>query len=106
MARGRLLEREQLLGAERLVVDLRRRLDEVLQVGAGQEVAQRDELAVRLVLDVDDAPPVLAAADLLAVDDNGLLRADDGEGNDVLGGVSNRVLGKKIADEVWMWDLP
>ena len=32
---GLLLERKQLLGAERLVVDLRGRLDEVLQVRAG-----------------------------------------------------------------------
>lgn len=48
---GALLEREQLLGAEALVVDLRRRLDEVLQVGAGEEVAQVGELAVALVLD-------------------------------------------------------
>ena len=48
---GALLECEQLLGTERLVVDLRRRLDQVLQVGAGQEVAEVDEFAVVLVLD-------------------------------------------------------
>ena len=79
-----LLQRQQLLGAERLVVDLRRRLDEVLEVGAEQEVAEVDEFAVVLVLDVDNAPPVLAAADLLAVDDDGLFRADDGEGDEAL----------------------
>ena len=83
-----LLERQQLLGAEGLVVDLRRRLDEVLEVGAEQEVAEVDEFAVVLVLDVDNAPPVLAATDLLAVDDDGLFRADDGEGDEALQEVS------------------
>lgn len=48
---GALLEREQLLGAEGLVVDLRGRLDQVLQMGAREEVAKVDEFAVVLVLD-------------------------------------------------------
>lgn len=82
--RAVLLEGEQLLGAERLVVDLGRRLDEVLEVRPEEEVAQVHELAVLLVLDVDDAPAVLAAPDLLAVDDDVLFRADDGEGDEVL----------------------
>jgi len=46
-----LLEGEQLLGTERLVVNLRGRLDKVLQVCAGEEVAEVDEFAVGLVLD-------------------------------------------------------
>ena len=46
-----LLEGKQLLGAERLVMDLCGRLDQVLQVGAGEEVAEVDEFAVVLVLD-------------------------------------------------------
>jgi hypothetical protein len=46
-----LLEGKQLLGAERLVVDLCGRLDQVLQVGAGEEVTKVDEFAVVLVLD-------------------------------------------------------
>jgi hypothetical protein len=46
-----LLEGEQLLGTEGLVVDLRSGLDQVLQVGAGEEVAEVDEFAVALVLD-------------------------------------------------------
>lgn len=79
-----LLEREQLLGTESLVVGLRGGLDEILEVRAEEEVPEVDELAVLLVLDVDDAPPVLAAADLLAIDDDVLLRADDGEGNKAL----------------------
>lgn len=39
---------------------------------------------MRLVLDVDDAPPVLAPSDGLAVDDHVALRADDGERHHVL----------------------
>jgi hypothetical protein len=82
-----LLEGEQLLGTEGLVVDLRSGLDEVLQVGAGEEVAEVDEFAVALVLDwealaaclrgtrsrdhtVDDAPLVLAAANVPTVHDD------------------------------------
>jgi hypothetical protein len=36
------------------------------------------------VLTIDDTPAVLATADLLAVYDNGLFGADDGEGEDAL----------------------
>tara|TARA_R110002003_G_scaffold46_12_gene3816 strand:- start:2803 stop:3015 length:213 start_codon:yes stop_codon:yes gene_type:complete len=46
-----LLQGKQLLGTEGLVVDLRGGLDEVLKVGAREEVAEVDELAVALVLD-------------------------------------------------------
>lgn len=84
-----LLQSQKLLGAEGLVVDLAGGLHEILQVGAGQEVAQVDELAVVLVLNVDHTPAVLTAADLLAIDDDGLLTADDREGDDVLGAVSD-----------------
>ena len=66
--RAALLQCQQLLGAEGLVVDLRCRLDQVLEMGAGEEVAEVDEFAVALVFDVDGAPAVLAAADQLAVD--------------------------------------
>jgi hypothetical protein len=79
-----LLEGKELLGTERLVVDLRSRLDEVLEVRAEEEVAEIDEFAVVLVLNVDNAPPVLTAADLLAVDNDGLLGTDDGEGDQAL----------------------
>lgn len=79
-----LLQSKQLLGTEGLVVDLASGLDQVLQVGAGEEVAEVDKLAVVLVLDIDHTPAVLATADLLAVDDNGLLATDNGEGDDFL----------------------
>jgi hypothetical protein len=71
------LQGKQLLGTEGLVVDLAGGLDQILKVGAGQEVAQVDKFAVVLVLDVDDTPAVLAAANLLAIDNNGLLAADN-----------------------------
>jgi hypothetical protein len=45
------LEREQLLRAEGLVVDLRGGFDEVLKVCACEEVAEVDEFAVVLILD-------------------------------------------------------
>lgn len=80
-----LLQRHQLLGAEGLVVNLGRRLDEVLQVCPGEEIAEEDKLAVVLVLDVDDAPAVLTASDLAAGHDDGLLRTYDRKGDDVLG---------------------
>jgi hypothetical protein len=79
-----LLQGQQLLGTEGLVVDLAGGLDQVLQVGAGQEVAQVDKFTVVFVLDVDDTPAVLAAANLLAVDNNSLLTTDNRERNDVL----------------------
>lgn len=69
-SRTALLQRQQLLGAEGLIVDLAGRLDQVLEVGAGEEVAQVDKLAMVLVLDVDHAPSVLPAADLPAFDDD------------------------------------
>lgn len=81
---GALLQGKKLLSAESLVVDLAGSFDEILQVGAGEEVAQVDEFAVGLIFDVNYAPAVLTAADLLAVDDDGLFTSDDGEGDDFL----------------------
>ena len=65
-----LLECQELLGTEGLVVDLRSGLDKILQMGPEQEVAKGDEFAVVLVLDVDDAPSVLATPNLPAIDDD------------------------------------
>lgn len=65
-------------------MDLRCRLDEILQVCSQQEVTQVNELAVVLVLDVDHTPSVLSATDLLSVDDDRLLGANDSKGNKVL----------------------
>ena len=61
-----LLECQQLLGTEGLIVDLGGGFDQVLEVGAGEEISEIDEFAVVLILDVDDSPSVLAATDLLA----------------------------------------
>lgn len=79
-----LLQCHQLLRAEGLVVDLGRRLDEVLQVCPCEEIAEEDKFAVVLVLDVDDAPAILTASDLAAGDDDGLLGSDDRKGDNVL----------------------
>ena len=53
-------------------------------MGAGKEVAEVDEFAVVLVLDVDNTPAVLATSDLLATNDDGLLGTNDSERNDIL----------------------
>lgn len=65
-------------------MNLRSRLDQILQVRAREEVAQVHEFAVFLVFDVNDAPAVLATADGAPVDVDGLFAADDGEGDDGL----------------------
>lgn len=78
-----LLQRHQLLRPECLIMDLARRLNQILQMRASQEIPQRDKFAMVLILDVNYAPTVLSTADLTAVDDNGVLAADDGEGNEV-----------------------
>ena len=59
-----------MLGTECLVVDLRCGFDQILEVGAGEEVSEVDEFAVVLVLNIDDTPSVLAATDLLASNDD------------------------------------
>lgn len=79
-----LLQCQQLLRAEALVVNLARRLDQILQMGAGEEVAEIDEFAVALVFDVDGAPAVLARGDGLAVKSEAIFAANDCEGNDRL----------------------
>ena len=61
-------------------MNLRSRLDQILQMSPRQEISQRHEFAVVLVFHVDDAPAILAAPDLTPVDDNGVLGADDCEG--------------------------
>jgi hypothetical protein len=79
-----LLQCQQLLSAESLVVDLRRGLDQILEMSTGEEVSEVDEFTVRLILDVNNAPPVLAAANLLASHNDRLLGADNCERDDIL----------------------
>lgn len=50
----------------------------------GEEVTQVDELAVVLVLDIDDTPSVFASTNGLAINDDIALRADDSERNNIL----------------------
>lgn len=66
-------------------MDLGCRFDKVLKVCSQEEVSQVNKFAVVLVLDVDDAPSILATSDLVAIDDDGLLGSHDGEGNQILG---------------------
>jgi len=68
-------------------VDLGCGFDKVLEVSASEEVPQVNEFTMRLVLDVDDTPAVLAATDSLAVDEDIPLRANNSEGNDVPDGL-------------------
>jgi hypothetical protein len=65
-------------------VDLGCGFDQILKVGAGEEVSEVDKFAVVLVLDIDDSPSVLTATDLLAPDDDWLLRPNNRERDDVL----------------------
>jgi len=51
-------------------MDLRCRLNQVLEMGAGEEVSEVDEFAVILILNIDNSPSVLASTDLLASNDN------------------------------------
>jgi hypothetical protein len=60
------LKCQQLLGAEGLVVNLGGGFNQVLEVGAGEEVSEVDEFTVVLILNIDDTPSVLATSDLLA----------------------------------------
>jgi hypothetical protein len=79
-----LLQGKQLLGTEGLVMDLRGGLDKVLEVRSEKEVSEVDKFAVSLILNVDNSPSVLAASDLLTIDDNRLLGTDNSERNKVL----------------------
>lgn len=45
-------------------------LDQVLEVGTGEEISEVDKFAMVLVLDVDDSPSVLATSDLLATNND------------------------------------
>ena len=53
-----LLQGEKLLSTEALVVNLRCRLDQVLEMRAGKEVAEVDEFAVVLILDYVVLAPI------------------------------------------------
>jgi len=79
-----LLQRQQLLRPERLVVDLRSRLNQVLQVCPRQKVAQVHKLAVRLVLHVHHPPAVLPPAHRLAINDHAAFGPNHSKRNDVL----------------------
>lgn len=47
-------------------MDLRCGLNEILEMGSGEEISEVDKFAVVLILDVDNTPSVLTTTDLLA----------------------------------------
>lgn len=47
-------------------MDLRRRLNQILEMGASKEVSEVDEFAVVFILNVDYAPSILTSTNLLA----------------------------------------
>ncbi len=49
-----------------------------------QEVPQRHELAMVLILYIDDAPSILSTAHRATIDDNRVLRSDDREGYQII----------------------
>ena len=65
-------------------MDLGCGFDEILEVGAEKEVSKVDEFAVVLVLNIDETPSILTATNLLAIDNNVLLRTDHGEWDETL----------------------
>lgn len=78
-----LLERHKLLGTEGLIVDLARRLNQILQVGTSQEVPQRYKLAMVLILDIDHPPAILPTSDRAPAYDDVVLGTDHGERDQV-----------------------
>lgn len=78
------LECQQLFGSECLVVDLAGGFDEILQVCSGEEIPEIDKFAVILILDIDDAPLVLATTNLLAINNDSLLASHHCKRDDVL----------------------
>lgn len=79
-----LLQCQQLLRAESFVMNLTGCLNKVLQMRAGEEIAQVDEFAVILVFDVNHTPAVLAAANLLSANNDGVLATDNSKWDNVL----------------------
>lgn len=79
-----LLQRKQLLRPERLVMDLRGRLNQILEVRSRQKVAQVHKLAVILVLHIHHPPPILSSAHRLPSNNDTPLRANHRKRNNVL----------------------
>ena len=65
-SRTALLQSQKLLSTESLVVDLRRGLNKVLEMGSSKEVPEIHEFAVVLIFDIDNTPSILTSTDLLA----------------------------------------
>lgn len=79
-----LLQSKKLLSTEGLVVDLACCLNEVLEMGASEEVSQVYKFTVILILHIDNTPAVLSAANLLTIDNYSSLTANHSKWNNVL----------------------
>ena len=64
-------------------MNLRRGLNQILQMRPRQEIPQRHKLAMVLVLHINHTPPILAATHRLAADHDVLFGANDGEGDEI-----------------------
>ena len=78
-----LFQSQQLLCPELLVMNLACRLNEILQMGPRQEVSQRYELAMVLILHIDHTPSVLPAAHRTTVDNDRVLGSDNCKGDQI-----------------------
>ena len=68
-----------------------------------EEVAEIDKFAMVLIFDVDDAPFVLSATDLLAINNDRLLTADNRKWDDVLdGGIRGTLLVVQFLVVIWV----
>lgn len=65
-------------------MDLRGSVDQILKVGASEEIAEIDELAMLLVFNIDCSPAVLTSAHSLAVYVDVALTSNDCEWDDGL----------------------
>lgn len=79
-----LLERKQLFRPECLVVDLRSRFDQILQVRPREEIAKVDKLAMGFVFYIDYTPAVLPTPHRFPINDNIVFRTDNSKRNDLL----------------------
>ena len=72
-------------------MDLTGSFDQVLKMGAREEVAQIDKFAVVFILDIYHAPAVLAATNLLPTNDDGFFAPNNGKWNNILAPGSTKV---------------
>ena len=78
-----LFQSQQLLCPELLVMNLACRFNEILQMGPRQEVSQRYEFAMVLILHIDHTPSVLSTAHRTTVDNDRVLGSNNCKGDQI-----------------------